>query len=80
MKQLELSEGSDKVNEVKDKLAWKNILKKAEGEKVKDDPALLKKSIKKIVSTFSVAFFSYCTLYTNKNKERKSYYKYASNP
>ncbi|XP_047534188.1 surfeit locus protein 6 homolog [Vanessa atalanta] len=39
---------SDKAKELKEKVAWKNILQKAEGEKVKDDPTLLKKSIKKM--------------------------------
>ncbi|XP_039765467.1 surfeit locus protein 6 homolog [Pararge aegeria] len=39
---------SEKANELKEKAAWKNILQKAEGEKVKDDPTLLKKSIKKM--------------------------------
>lgn len=34
---------------MKEKLAWKNVLNKAEGQKVKDDPILLKKSIKKMV-------------------------------
>lgn len=38
-----------KVKEIKEKMAWKNILQKAEGQKVKDDPNLLKKSIKKMV-------------------------------
>lgn len=36
---------------MKEKIAWKNVLQKAEGEKIKDDPILLKKSIKKMVST-----------------------------
>ncbi|XP_045451720.1 surfeit locus protein 6 homolog isoform X1 [Melitaea cinxia] len=39
---------SSKAKELKEKVAWKNILQKAEGEKVKDDPTLLKKSIKKM--------------------------------
>ncbi|CAH2100097.1 unnamed protein product [Euphydryas editha] len=39
---------SSKAQELKEKVAWKNILQKAEGEKVKDDPNLLKKSIKKM--------------------------------
>lgn len=39
----------DKVKEMKEKIAWKNVLQKAEGEKIKDDPILLKKSIKKLV-------------------------------
>lgn len=34
---------------MKEKIAWKNVLQKAEGEKIKDDPILLKKSIKKLV-------------------------------
>lgn len=40
---------SEKAKELKEKAAWKNILQKAEGEKVKDDPTLLKKSIRKMV-------------------------------
>ncbi|KAL4706835.1 hypothetical protein ACJJTC_010069 [Scirpophaga incertulas] len=40
--------GSAKANEVKEKIAWKSALQKAEGVKVKDDPILLKKSIKKM--------------------------------
>lgn len=73
VKQLELSEGADKVIEVKNKLAWKNILKKAEGEKVKDDRALLKKSIKKIVSIdITMHFYSYCTN-AIKNKPKPKY-------
>lgn len=46
--QLEETEDSEKVKEIKEKMAWKTILQKAEGQKVKDDPILLKKSIKKI--------------------------------
>lgn len=45
---------SSKAKELKEKVAWKNILQKAEGEKVKDDPTLLKKSIKKMVSLMSI--------------------------
>lgn len=41
---------SNKAKELKEKMAWKNILQKAEGDKVKDDPTLLKKSIKKMVT------------------------------
>lgn len=48
VKLLEKTDGTEKAHQVMDKLAWKNILKKAEGEKVKDDPVLLKKSIKKM--------------------------------
>ncbi|XP_022900528.1 surfeit locus protein 6 homolog [Onthophagus taurus] len=36
-----------KAIEIREKTAWKNALAKAEGIKVKDDPVLLKKSIKK---------------------------------
>ncbi|KAJ3652747.1 hypothetical protein Zmor_018685 [Zophobas morio] len=45
----ELQESGDvgKVVEIKEKTAWKNALAKAEGKKVKDDPALLKKSVHK---------------------------------
>ncbi|CAG9575681.1 unnamed protein product [Danaus chrysippus] len=46
---------SEKAKELKEKIAWKNILQKAEGEKVKDDPTLLKKSIKKIEQTKKVS-------------------------
>lgn len=42
----------EKVKEMKEKIAWKNVLQKAEGEKIKDDPILLKKSIKKLVIIF----------------------------
>ncbi|CAH0600628.1 unnamed protein product [Chrysodeixis includens] len=47
-KQLEEREETGKVKEIKEKIAWKNVLQKAEGQKVKDDPLLLKKSIKKM--------------------------------
>lgn len=43
--------GDSKAKELKEKIAWKNVLQKAEGQKVKDDPNLLKKSIKKMVSS-----------------------------
>lgn len=48
IKQLEEKEDG-KAKIVKEKIAWKNVLQKAEGQKVKDDPMLLKKSIKKMV-------------------------------
>ncbi|XP_035429574.2 surfeit locus protein 6 homolog [Spodoptera frugiperda] len=48
LKQLEEKEDSSKVKEIKEKIAWKNVLQKAEGQKVKDDPILLKKTIKKM--------------------------------
>lgn len=47
IKELEMGGNKDKAVEIKEKVAWKNALAKAEGEKVKDDPILLKKSIKK---------------------------------
>ncbi|KAM3966817.1 uncharacterized protein ACR2FA_012355 [Aphomia sociella] len=37
-----------RAKEFKEKVAWKNVLEKAEGQKVKDDPTLLKKSIKRM--------------------------------
>ena len=37
----------EKATEMKEKLAWNRALTKAEGLKVKDDPELLKKTIKK---------------------------------
>lgn len=49
---------SNKAKELKEKIAWKNILQKAEGEKVKDDPNLLKKSIKKMVSLYKYNIFN----------------------
>ncbi|CAH2068453.1 unnamed protein product, partial [Iphiclides podalirius] len=47
-RQLQDTDCADKVQEIKAKMAWKNILQKAEGQKVKDDPILLKKSIKRM--------------------------------
>ena len=38
---------SDKASKIENNIAWDNALKKAQGEKVKDDVSLLKKSIKK---------------------------------
>lgn len=63
--QLEETEDSGKAKEIKEKMAWKTILQKAEGQKVKDDPILLKKTIKKMVSNINrkianhKAFFFY---------------------
>nr|CAI5850482.1 unnamed protein product [Callosobruchus analis] len=37
----------EKAIEIKEKAAWKNALAKAEGQKIKDDPLLLQKSVKK---------------------------------
>ncbi|GLV41257.1 Surfeit 6 [Carabus blaptoides fortunei] len=45
--ELEAKGEKEKATELKEKQAWKNALAKSEGEKVKDDPYLLKKSIKK---------------------------------
>ncbi|XP_053601722.1 surfeit locus protein 6 homolog [Plodia interpunctella] len=47
IRQLEETEDC-KAKEVKEKVAWKTVLQKAEGQKVKDDPTLLKKSIKRM--------------------------------
>lgn len=44
---LEQSGDIQKVVEIKEKTAWKNALAKAEGQKVRDDPILLKKSAKR---------------------------------
>lgn len=48
-KKLEELKGKDagKAREVQEKQAWKSALEKAEGMKVKDDPKLLKKSLKR---------------------------------
>lgn len=48
MNKLEAEGNKDKAIELKEKQAWKNALSKAQGEKVKDDPILLKKSVKKL--------------------------------
>lgn len=45
--ELEAKGEKEKAAEIKEKQAWKNALAKSEGQKVKDDPYLLKKSIKK---------------------------------
>nr|XP_050851215.1 surfeit locus protein 6 homolog [Vespula vulgaris]XP_050851216.1 surfeit locus protein 6 homolog [Vespula vulgaris] len=47
LKELEQSGEKDKVEEIKEKEAWKSALAKASGEKVKDDPDLLKRTIKR---------------------------------
>lgn len=49
LRELQEADKGDKAKEIKEKMAWKNILQKAEGQKVKDDPILLKKSIKRMV-------------------------------
>lgn len=45
--ELEKSGEKEKAVEIKEKIHWKNALAKAEGKKVKDDPNLLKKTIRK---------------------------------
>lgn len=47
LEKLEQSGETHKVVQIKEKTAWKNALAKAEGQKVKDDPILLKKSVQK---------------------------------
>ncbi|KAG7201986.1 hypothetical protein KM043_004678 [Ampulex compressa] len=47
IKKMEESGNKEKAMEIAEKDAWKNVLAKASGEKVKDDPELLKRSIKK---------------------------------
>lgn len=47
LQKLEAEGAADKVAEIKEKTAWKNAIAKAHGEKVKDDPELLKKSVKR---------------------------------
>lgn len=47
IQKLKDSGETEKVVEIKEKVAWKNALAKAGGEKIKDDPILLKKSVKK---------------------------------
>lgn len=47
LKKLKESGEVEKAIEIKEKSAWKNALAKVAGEKVKDDPILLKKSLHK---------------------------------
>lgn len=47
IEELKESGEVEKAIEIKEKTVWKNALAKASGEKVKDDPVLLKKSLKK---------------------------------
>lgn len=47
LKKLEQSGEKDKAEEIKEKEAWKSVLAKASGEKVKDDPELLKRTVKR---------------------------------
>ncbi|XP_003699854.1 surfeit locus protein 6 [Megachile rotundata] len=47
LKEMEQSGEIEKAQELKEKDAWKSALAKASGEKVKDDPDLLKRTIKR---------------------------------
>ncbi|XP_076756234.1 surfeit locus protein 6 [Xylocopa sonorina] len=47
LKEIEESGEKEKAEEIKEKDAWKSVLAKASGEKVKDDPDLLKRTIKR---------------------------------
>ncbi|XP_065157082.1 LOW QUALITY PROTEIN: surfeit locus protein 6 homolog [Atheta coriaria] len=47
LQKLEAEGEVEKAKMIKDKTAWKNAIAKAEGEKIKDDEVLLKKSLKK---------------------------------
>ncbi|KAL7300814.1 hypothetical protein TKK_0006379 [Trichogramma kaykai] len=47
VKELEKAGEIGKAQEIKEKMAWQSALAKASGEKVKDDPELLKKTIKR---------------------------------
>lgn len=47
LSEIETTEGENKVQEVKEKEAWKKAVERTQGVKVKDDPELLKKSVKK---------------------------------
>lgn len=47
LKELEQTGEKDEVEDIKEKEAWKTALARANGEKVKDDPDLLKRTIKR---------------------------------
>lgn len=47
LKELELKGETEKLTEIREKIAWNNALSRCEGVKVKDNPTLLKKTIKK---------------------------------
>lgn len=47
IQKLEEKGDTEKAAQIKEETAWNNVLKKAEGVKIKDDPLLLKKSIAK---------------------------------
>ncbi|XP_077298410.1 surfeit locus protein 6 homolog isoform X2 [Arctopsyche grandis] len=48
LKDLNQAGEKEKASHLMEKTAWKNALAKAEGQKIKDDPILLKKSVKKL--------------------------------
>lgn len=50
LKELNVAGEKEKAAHLMEKTAWKNALAKAEGQKIKDDPILLKKSASKLVS------------------------------
>lgn len=50
LKELNVAGDKEKAAHIMEKTAWKNALAKAEGQKIKDDPILLKKSASKLVS------------------------------
>ena len=47
IRRLEESGDVGKANKIKEESAWQNAFRKVEGERVKDDPHLLKKSLAK---------------------------------
>lgn len=47
IKKLEETGEVEKASQIKEETTWKNVFRKAEGLKVKDDPVLLKKSLTK---------------------------------
>jgi hypothetical protein len=47
LKELEMTGEIGKLTEIREKIAWNKALSKSEGVKVKDNPELLKKTIKK---------------------------------
>jgi hypothetical protein len=47
LKELEMKGEMEKVTEIREKIAWNKALNKCEGIKVKDNPELMKKTIKR---------------------------------
>lgn len=47
LKELEMKGEMEKLTEIREKMAWNKALNKSEGVKVKDNPELLKKTIKR---------------------------------